>query len=509
MQKYKILATLTDLFAYAVLFFIPFYIIISVFDILSSPNLQIVILNILLLVIEIFGLIFSFYLVDMIGGSFFYRGGMKSAEEEGSEKPFFSIIVPSHGTPFSILEKTLNGVLNLASDNYEIVVSDNGKNRSVTQELQKFCKQNGIDFYHKKDKRGFKAGNINAVFSLTKGDFIVILDSDHIPVSNLLQKFSSIMKDPKIGFIQAKVSYRNIHRLYQKANSILYSQFYEVIEAAKDRRGMVLFNGTTGCFRRSVLGEIGGFAEDTLIEDIDTSMQIIARGYKGRYINFIGSYGLVPATAKAQLAQLWRWTHGACNILRIRLRLLLTTPHIGWFKKFELILNTMAFFSGISIVLFFSVLGIMINLDTPILRYSFFGLNTIYVMPLLVSISYTIIALLAIMWEEREDPFLVRIIHLVPFYLFSLGSFLFLISGVLEGLLLYNTPRSETGVWDRKVNILRNSVLALFYTGFIISLAFLALPNEYSYFILGGTITWVFAPCMLIWEEIFPPKVEN
>ena len=506
MQKYKFLATLIDVFAFIVLLFIPIYLIISVSYILSSPHLHIVLANVLLLLIELFGLIFSFYLVDMIGGSLRYRSRMKTTGEEGSEKPFFSIIVPSHGTPFSILEKTLNGALNIAYDNFELVVSDNGKNRSVTKELQKFCKKNEIAFYHKKDERGFKAGNINAVFDLTKGDFIIILDSDHIPVQNLLQEFAKYVIDPEIGFIQAKVSYRNVHRLYQKANSILYSQFYEVIEAAKDRRGMVLFNGTTGCFRRSVLKEIGGFAEDTLIEDIDTSMQIIARGYRGKYINFIGSHGLVPSTAKAQIAQLWRWTHGACNILRIRLRLLLTTHHIGWFKKFELILNAMAFFSGISIVFFFSILAIMINLNTPILRYSFLGINTIYIMPFLVSISYTVIALLAIIWEEREDSFFVRILHLVPFYLFSLGSFLFLISGVLEGLLLYNTPRSETSVWDRKFNILRNSLLALAYSGLIIILALLALPNEYSYFILGGTITWVFAPSMLIWEELFPPK---
>jgi hypothetical protein len=237
-------------------------------------------------------------------------------------------------------------------------------------------------------------------------------------------------------------------------------------------------------------------------------MQIIARGHKGRFLNFIGSYGLVPTTAKAQVAQLWRWTHGACNILRIRLRLLITSSQISWFKKFELILNAMAFFSGISIVFFFSVLAFMISFDTAILRYSVFGINTLYIMPLLVSLSYSTIAILTISWEEREDPYLKRIFHLIPFYLLSLGSFLFLISGVLEGLLLYNTPRSKTRVWDRQFNVLRNSILALFYTGVVMILALLALPNELSYFILGGTLTWVFAPLMLIWEEFFPPKEE-
>jgi len=238
-------------------------------------------------------------------------------------------------------------------------------------------------------------------------------------------------------------------------------------------------------------------------------MQIISRGYKGRFINFIGSYGLVPSTAKAQVAQLWRWTHGACNILRIRLRLFLTSSQIGWFKKFELILNTMAFFSGISIVVFFSILALMITFDIEILRQSILGFSTLYIMPFLVSLSYSTIAILTILWEDREESLFTRILHLIPFYLLSLGSFLFLISGVLEGLLLYNTPKSETGVWDRHFNILRNSIIAIAYTGLILFLALFALPNEYSYFIIGGTLTWFFAPFILIWEEIFPPKEDT
>ncbi len=497
-----------DFLAYTVLVFIPFYVMICVIEIFNTSNISIILFNMLLLIIEVIGLTFSYYLISMISGSIFFRTSGRTFEKNAKEEPFFSVIVPSHGTPYSILEQTLIGVLNFDYGNYELIVSDNGKLPDVTKKLRKFCVQNNIDYYHKKDERGFKAGNINAVFTYTKGDYIVILDSDHIPVSNLLRKFVSVIKDPNIGFVQAKVSYRNVNRMYQKANSFLYSQFYEVIEAAKDRHGMVLFNGTTGCFRRSVLEEIGGFAEDTLIEDIDTSMQIIARGYEGRFINFIGSYGLVPASAKAQISQLWRWTHGACNILRIRLNLILSTPHIGFLKKFELILNAMAFFSGISIVFFFSLLALMIYLDVPILRPSFFLMNALYLMPLLVSTSFSIITILTIIWEDKKDHFVIRMLHLIPYYLFSLGSFLFLISGVIEGLLLYNTPKSESSVWDRQFNILRNSLLAILYTGLIVLLTLYSLPNEFSFFILGGTISWVFAPIMLIWEEFFPPDKE-
>ncbi|MHA1443321.1 MAG: glycosyltransferase [Candidatus Hodarchaeales archaeon] len=508
MRIYKGLSIIFRIIAFIVILYLPLYILISLLTIFSTTNIVAIIMNLVLLFMEIIGYLFAYYLFYSISGSLFFR--TKSHPKiKFLKTPFFSIIIPSHGTPFAILRKTIEGALKLDYDNYEIIVSDNGKNLSVTENLRSYCKKKQIVFQHKKDERGFKAGNINAVLKLTKGDFIVILDSDHIPEPDLLAIFTPIVEDPTIGFIQAKVGYRNTRRFYQAANSILYSQFYEVIETAKDHRGLVLFNGTTGCFRKSVLNEIGGFSEDTLIEDIDTSLLILARGNKSKFVNQIGSRGLVPETSKAQISQLWRWTHGACNILRIRFLTLVKSSQISWSKRFELILNAMAFFSGTSIVFIFTLLTLMVTTQIPILRGSLFGISTTFIMPSLVSVSFSITTILAILWEDREINIVKRLMQLVAFYLFSLGSFLFLISALIDGLLLRNTPNSETGVWDRNFNVIRNSSMAIGFILVSIFFLFQSKPNEFTLFLIGGIGSWIFAPLMLLWEEIFPPNIEN
>jgi cellulose synthase/poly-beta-1,6-N-acetylglucosamine synthase-like glycosyltransferase len=507
MRIYKALSIVFRLIALLVLLFLPIYVILSLLNTFNTSNVIVIVLNLVLLFMEIIGFLFAFYLFFSISGSFLYRTET-SMMTNSLEKPFFSIIIPSHGTPFEILKKTIEGAMKLDYGDYEVIVSDNGKNESVTENLRNYCEARQIVFHHKKDERGFKAGNINAVLSFTKGDFIVILDSDHIPIPDLLNIFSPIVDDAKIGFIQAKVSYRNTRRFYQAANSILYSQFYEVIETGKDHRGIVLFNGTTGCFRKSVLKDIGGFSEDTLIEDIDTSILILTKGYQGKFVNQIGSLGLVPETSKAQIAQLWRWTHGACNILRIRFMTIIKSSHISWSKRLELILNAMAFFSGTSIVFIFTILTFMLTAQIPILRVSIFGINTTFIMPFLISISFSISSILAIFWENRETNILRRLMQLIVFYLFSLGSFLFLISGMIDGLLLRNTPKSETSVWDRNMNIIRNSSLALGFIAVLMFFLVLSKPNEFSLFLLGGIGSWIFTPIMLLWEEFFPPKIE-
>ena len=485
---------------------IPVYILSSILIILSAAEVTTILFNSLLLGIEVIGYLFAFYLVYMISGAFHFRYQSPSKNHDSIENPSFSIIVPSHGISFSVLKETLEGALKIDYNHYNIIVSDNGQDPSVTRLLKEFCEEHLIQFYHKSDTRGFKAGNINAVLNKIHSDFIVILDSDHIPVPNLLTEFSKAISDKKVGYVQAKVSYRNTQRLYQAANSILYSQFYEVFEAAKERRGVVLFNGTTGCFRRDVLVEVGGFSEETLIEDIDTSMIILSKGYEGRYLDFIGSYGLVPETAKAQVAQLWRWSTGASSVLRLRLGMILGSKHLSWFKKFELILNAMAFFSGISVVLLMTILAIVILGDIPFLRPHLFGIHSGYVMPSLVAISYSFSAFLAILWEPREQHLVTRIIQLIAFYIFSLGTFLFLISGVIEGLLLKTTALSEGAIWNRQVHVIRDSLLALCFCVILILIGLKGISHPFALLLVGGVAGWILAPLILLYEEIFPPK---
>ncbi|MHA2203736.1 MAG: glycosyltransferase, partial [Candidatus Hodarchaeales archaeon] len=394
MWIYRIFSWITLAISILIFISIPIYIVSSMVIIVSNSTFTTLLLNILLLLIEVFGFLFAYYLFYMISGAFQFRYRSNQINYKGKalKNPFFSIIIPSHGTSFPVLKKTLEGALKIDYDQYEIIVSDNGQDLNVTEQLKEFCEENQIRFYHKQDRRGFKAGNINAVLDKTHGEFIVILDSDHIAVPNLLTEFSKALSDKKIGYIQAKVAYRNTQKLYQAANSILYSQFYEVFEAAKEQRGVVLFNGTTGCFRKEVLTEVGGFSEDTLIEDIDTSMKILSQGYEGRYLDFVGSHGLVPESAKAQIAQLWRWGTGATSVLRLRYRMILGSKHLSWFKKLELILNAMAFFSGISVVLLMTILAVLILGDIPFLRPQLFGLHSGYIMPSLVGVSYTMSA---------------------------------------------------------------------------------------------------------------------
>ncbi|UCE14480.1 MAG: hypothetical protein JSV04_04705, partial [Candidatus Heimdallarchaeota archaeon] len=171
-----------------------------------------------------------------------------------------------------------------------------------------------------------------------------------------------------------------------------------------------------------------------------------------------------------------------------------------------LILNAMAFSSGISVVFLVTILALMIMADIPFLRAELYGFHLGYLMPTLVGISYSLSTILAIIWEDVNQSFFVRVLQLIPYYFFSLGTFLYLISGVIEGLILKNTPLTEGSVWNREIAVIRNSLLALCLSGVVIGVGILNLTNSFSLFLIGGGISWVLAPLVLLYEEIFPPQ---
>jgi cellulose synthase/poly-beta-1,6-N-acetylglucosamine synthase-like glycosyltransferase len=65
--------------------------------------------------------------------------------------------------------------------------------------------------------------------------------------------------------------------------------------------------GSGYILRREALVQIGGFPTDCLVEDIQTSMNMMAKGWKTRYVPEALQYGLVPPSYLGHIKQWVRW----------------------------------------------------------------------------------------------------------------------------------------------------------------------------------------------------------
>ncbi|TMB27302.1 MAG: glycosyltransferase family 2 protein, partial [Deltaproteobacteria bacterium] len=75
-------------------------------------------------------------------------------------------------------------------------------------------------------------------------------------------------------------------------------------------RAVPVVPGAVGAWRRTAVLEEGGFHEDTLAEDTDLTLRLIARGHHVVYAENALAYTEAPETVRSLLKQRFRWTYG-------------------------------------------------------------------------------------------------------------------------------------------------------------------------------------------------------
>jgi cellulose synthase (UDP-forming) len=162
---------------------------------------------------------------------------------------------------------------------------------------------------------GAKAGKINAALQRTSEDFILVLDPDHIPFPQFLDRVLGYFDDEEVGFVQVAQAYGNARESFvaRGAAEQTYA-FYGPILQGMNGTGTAVAIGANCTFRRTALDSIGGHGLG-LAEDLVTSIRLHARGWRSVYVPEVLSRGLVPADLDSYLKQQLKWSRGVYDVL--------------------------------------------------------------------------------------------------------------------------------------------------------------------------------------------------
>jgi cellulose synthase (UDP-forming) len=233
--------------------------------------------------------------------------------------PTVDIMVTVVDEPLSILRQTLLSCLaqEYPRDRFTVYVLDDG-HRVETQQLADSL---GCEYIRRPDKpRHAKAGNLNHALHVTHGELVAIFDVDHIPARTFLKDTVGFFDDPKVAIVQTPHHFYNpdiFQRNLRVGDEVKNEQalFFRSLQAGRDTHNSAFFAGSSGLLRRQPLMEIGGFQTQTITEDIHTSMNLHARGYRSCYLNKVLSAGLMPETFDGYLKQRKRWAMGCIQVL--------------------------------------------------------------------------------------------------------------------------------------------------------------------------------------------------
>jgi cellulose synthase (UDP-forming) len=182
-------------------------------------------------------------------------------------------------------------------------------------ELKEICSELGVVHVTRTLKINAKAGNINNALQQATGELCLVLDPDHEPLPEFLDRVVPYFENDEIGFVQCVQAYGNQEESFIALGAAQQTyHFYGPMMMTMNTYGTAQAIGANCTFRRKALDSIGGHAAG-LAEDMHTAMQLHAKGWKSVYVPEILSRGLVPATLSSYYKQQLKWSRGVFELL--------------------------------------------------------------------------------------------------------------------------------------------------------------------------------------------------
>lgn len=242
--------------------------------------------------------------------------------------PFVSLHVPTHNEPPDMVIATVESLLALDYDQYEVLVVDNNTDDpALWQPVAAWCKgRPGVRFLHLADWPGYKSGALNEALRVSdpRAEVIGIVDADYQVEPDWLARCVPLFGDPDVAFVQTPQDYRDWEEMpYFRRLYYSYGYFFDVSQRSRNERNGAIFGGTMGLIRRSGLESVGGWDEWCITEDAELSLRLLRVGGRGVHVDQTFGRGLMPLTFEALKRQRFRWCFGGIQILRMHWRSLL------------------------------------------------------------------------------------------------------------------------------------------------------------------------------------------
>ncbi|MEP4036427.1 glycosyltransferase [Pseudophaeobacter sp.] len=226
------------------------------------------------------------------------------------------VFVPTFREPVDVIRRTLEAAVAITYPHRTVVLDDGRR-----PEIQELAQSLGCVYLSRPQNIGAKAGNLNFGLSKSTSEFVMVFDADHIAQPNAIDGLLGYFDDPRVGLAQAPQDFYNLSAIQfvNAPNGALWhdqSYFYSIILPNADRFDGAICVGTSVIYRRSALDAIGGVPQDTVTEDLHTSLKMHKAGLATAYHPEPLAYGVGESILSDFYKVRLRWGHGNIHALR-------------------------------------------------------------------------------------------------------------------------------------------------------------------------------------------------
>jgi hypothetical protein len=95
-----------------------------------------------------------------------------------------------------------------------------------------------------------------------------------------------------------------------------YAGFFDIGMVERNEANAIIVHGTMCLIRREALMSAGGWSSDTIVEDSDLGLSLLAQGWRAHYTQTRYGWGLLPSDFAAYKRQRHRWAYGGVQLIK-------------------------------------------------------------------------------------------------------------------------------------------------------------------------------------------------
>jgi poly-beta-1,6-N-acetyl-D-glucosamine synthase len=231
-------------------------------------------------------------------------------------QPTVSLVVPVHNESL-VIERTLNCLITLDYAPLQIIVADDGSTDDTLERIYayKHAHDPGDILLVFTQTNGGKADVLNnAIRAMATGELIMCLDGDSVLAPDAITKSVDYFRDPRVVATASNVNILPDKRLLGLVQRYEYLISYHIKKAHNAFNIEYIIGGIGSMFRRSVLDEVGLYDTNTMTEDIDLTLKILAhkgnRTQRLAYAHDAITYTEAVPSFRSLVRQRYRWKYG-------------------------------------------------------------------------------------------------------------------------------------------------------------------------------------------------------
>ena len=334
--------------------------------------------------------------------------------------PFISVIVPTYHDSDTLASTIESIYLSYNREKIELIVVDDNSDNKTEQILNSLRQVYKFRIIHNRVNLG-KVKSINNAFGYTKGEIILVVDSDTQLNKKAVTDMLSRLESDSVGATSCR--YKPINRGFLARMQEIEYGMISLLQTAYNTKSTISLWGGCMAFKREAFENVQMLSENALIEDMDLALKLGKSGWRVEEASsFV--FSAVPVHLKDWFKQKIRWGAGGMqNVIKHfpffifhPIFLLFTTTYTLLTISFAIAMtNNILFFENmLKLFHYFRQIGFSILTSFGLMKLTegltLFKEVMLYFLYPLFSIPYVIINM-----SHRKEWY--KLFLVIPFYL--------------------------------------------------------------------------------------------